>query len=154
MADASLDPLRAEFVEQALAEGMTKSATLSALRELGAGMGYGRFSALWDVTREARAAEALQRSASVLQPAIEGLTAPTEMKIATDYLYTVHLEGAGGRSRSINVAVNEWDWTAQDIVNEALRVANDRSRYSAKGQIPDGGWTTGHIEAGWHRPAA
>lgn len=154
MASDSLDALRAEFVDQALREGLGKTETLSALRELGAGMGYERFSALWDVAGAAREADALARPANELFPAVEGLTAPTTMKIATDYLYTVTLEGAGGQTRTLNLATNDPTLSEADIVGEALRVANDRSRYSQAGGIPPGGWISGSLDSAWHRRAA
>ena len=151
--DAEWESLVYPFIGEAVAEGLSKTATMQLLREQGVAVSRARlsesFSRAYDAWREYQTT----KPSADLRPAVEGYTAPTQMKIATDWLYTVRMRGADGRERSLNYATNDPTLTEQDIVDRALGVANDRSRYAPGTAIPPGGWTEAWIESAWQRAA-
>ena len=149
--DAAIESTVAEFVAQSIAEGASRSATHAAIRDMGLSMPAGRMSAMWSVGERAVADVMRQLPPADIVPALDGLTAPAAMKIATDYVHNVRLTGAGGRERFLMVATNNPSLTENDILGEAQGTANDRSRYEPGTAIPPGGWIAQSIEQSWHR---
>lgn len=148
---AAVEETVADFVAEAMSRGMSRSATQSAIRDLGLSMSDTRMAGIWSAAERAVEEVMQERPLSEIRPATEGLTAPAAMRIATDYVYTVRLTGAGGRERVLSVATNDASMTAQDIIAQAMEIGNDRSRYEAGSAIPPGGWTGGYIDSAWHR---
>lgn len=151
--DAEWESLVYPFIGEAVSEGLSRTAIMGLLREQGVAVGRARLAESFERASDAwREYQRTQPSAE-LRPALSGNTAPTTMRIATDWLYTVKMRGADGRERSLNFATNDPTLTEQNIIDRALGVANDRSRYAPGTAIPAGGWTEGWIEAAWQRAA-
>ena len=148
---AAVESTVADFITTAISEGMSRSATQSAIRDLGLSMSTERMRGLWEAAERATADVLERLPDSQIVPALDGLTAPAAMKIATDYVHNVELTGPGGRTRYLMVATNDPNLTAADIIGQAMEVGNDRSRYEQGTGVPPGGWTGGAIESSWHR---
>lgn len=153
LSDAEWESLAYPFIGEAIAEGLSKTATMQLLRDQGVAVSRARLDESFSRAYDAWAEYQRTQPSAELRPAIAGHTAPTQMRIATDWLYTVKMRGADGRERSLNYATNDATLTEQDIIDRALGVANDRTRYAPGTAIPAGGWTEGWIESAWQRAA-
>ena len=148
---ADMEPLVADFLAEAVDRGMSRTAAQAAIRDMGLSMPDRIMGGIWEAANRAHSEVIAETPLSQLRPALEGLTAPTTMQIATDYMFTVKMEGADGRERHLNIVTNDPNRTAESIIAEAMEVANDRSKYAPGTAIPPGGWFGGHIESAWHR---
>lgn len=139
--------LSVPFVAEAVARGYSLGETIAGLREVGlTRVRESTIERLYETAGvEWRRPSRVVGGIPGRRPAMVGATTPAVINIATDYVHRVRLEDASGHERYVSIATNNPELLEEDIIGEALNVANKRE-YPRRGETPTT-WTAGAIEA-------
>ena len=115
-----------------------------------AGISPGRTSSFYTaygaIRENVRLSQALASGPTSFAPALDpAVTIPTLHPTASEWQAVIEIYGDDGESRVITISYDDPTATIQDLIEDALEIANEEAYTASTGLIPDGGWTHGAI---------
>lgn len=129
-------------------EGLSGAQLMRDLRA--AGISPGRTSSFYNayraITENVHLSQRLADGPTSVAPALDpNVTIPTLHPTASEWQAVIEVRGDDGETRVITISYDDPTATIQDLIEDALEIANEEAYTASTGLIPDGGWTHGAI---------
>lgn len=129
-------------------EGLSGAALINQFRA--AGISPGRTSSFYNayraVTLNVKTSQALAAGPTNIAPALDPVaTIPTLHPTANEWQAVIEVRGAGGETRAITIGYDDATLTIENLLDDAISIANEEAYTASTGGVPPGGWESASL---------